>query len=82
MQNEPDVKSKQQKFNTAAVGASGKHIAPSKKMSLTANAAVGSFASGSSQNLSRVTTEATSTARRLVVTNLGKGRSEPVKANR
>ena len=83
VQKVPDVKPKQQKFHTAAGSASGKHIAPSKKMGLTYNAAVCSFASGSSQNWSGMTTEATCTASKLVVTNLEKQhRNEPVKANR
>ena len=78
----PDVETKQQNFNTAAGSLSGKHNAPSKKISLASSAAVCSFAPRRSQNLSGVTTEATRTASRLVMTNLGKARSEPVKARR
>ena len=82
VQKVPNVKPKQQKFDTAA-GSAGKHIAPSKEMGLTYNAAVCSFGPGSSQNWSGMTTEATCTASKLVVTNLGKQpRNEPVKANR
>ena len=82
MSKVPDVGTKQQKYNAAAGSASGKPIASSKTLGLKSNNAVRSFASGSSQNLSWLTTEATYTASRFVGTNLGKPMIEPVVAKR
>ena len=82
MSKVPDVRTKQQKYNAAAGSTSGKPIATSKTLGLKSNNAVRSFALGSSQNLSRLTSEATYTASRFVGTDLGKLMIKPVVAKR